>query len=62
MLIQTFVLKVITNERKILTDHDSMVEQIQSVITQVCKESKLWIHPNFRRPSFSCFLPIDTAI
>ena len=62
MLIQTFVLKVITNEIKILTDHDSMAEQIQSVITQVCKESKLWIHPNLRRPSFSCFLPIDTAI
>ena len=62
MLIQIFVLKVITNERKILTDHDRMAGQIQSVIAQVCKESKLWIHPNLRRPSFSCFLPIGTAV
>ena len=24
-----------------------------AVITQICKEPKLWIHPNLRRPSFS---------
>ena len=32
---------------------DCIAEQIVSVITQVCKELKLWIHPNLRRPSFS---------
>ena len=25
---------------------DRMAEQIESVITQLCKESKLWVHPN----------------
>ena len=30
-----------------------MAEQIALVITQVRKESKLWIHPNLQRPSFS---------
>ena len=38
MLIQTFVLKVINNERKILTHHeiiDCIAEKIESVITQV---------------------------
>ena len=56
MLIRTFVLKVANNDRKILTHHeifDRITEQIEPVITQVCKESKLWIHPNLRRPSFS---------
>ena len=40
MLIRTFVLKVINNESKILTSHeiiDRIAEQIESVITQVCK-------------------------
>ena len=40
MLIRTCVLKVITNERKNLDDHviiESIAEQIESVITQVCK-------------------------
>ena len=40
ILIRTFVLKVINNERKILTSHeiiDRIAEQIESVITQVCK-------------------------
>ena len=32
---------------------DRIAEKIESVITQVCKESKLWIHPNLRRPRFS---------
>ena len=39
MLIRTFVLKVINNERKILTHQeiiDHIVEQIESVIFQVC--------------------------
>ena len=56
MLIQTFVLKVANSERKILTQYeifDRITEQTESVITQVCKESKLWIHPSLRRPSFS---------
>ena len=42
MLIRMFFLKVINNERKILTYHeiiDSTVEQIVLVITRVCKES-----------------------
>ena len=47
MLIQTFVLKVINHERKILTHHE-IIDRIVSV----CKESKLWIHPNLRRPNF----------
>ena len=49
MLIRTFILKVINNERKRLTYHeiiDDIAEQIVFVITQVCKESKLWIHWN----------------
>ena len=40
MLIRRFVLKVINNERKILTHHeiiDRIAEQIVFVITQVCK-------------------------
>ena len=56
MLIRIFVLKVTNNERKISTHHeiiDCMAEKNVSVITQVCKKSKLWIHSNLRRPSFS---------
>ena len=52
ILIRIFVLKVINNERKILTHHeiiDRIAEQIVLVITQV----KLWIHPNLRQPSLS---------
>ena len=44
------------NERKILTHHeiiDCITEKIESVIAQMCKESKLWIHPNLRWPGFS---------
>ena len=55
MLIRKFILKVMNNERKILTHHkitDRIAEQLESVITQVYRESKLWIHPNLRRPSF----------
>ena len=51
MLIRTFVLKVTNNKRKILTDHeiiDCIAEKIESVITEVCKESELWFHPNLR--------------
>ena len=61
MLILTLALKVINNDRKFLTNHeiiDRTAEQIESVITQVCKESKFWIHPNLRRPSFSFLLRI----
>ena len=42
MLIRMFFLKVIKNERKILTRHeiiDRIAEQIVLVITRVCKES-----------------------
>ena len=40
MLIETIGLKVINNERKILTHHeiiDRIAEQIVSMITQLCK-------------------------
>ena len=56
MFIRTFVLKVINNERKILTHQeiiDRIAEQAESVIIQVSKESKLRIHSNLRRPRFS---------
>ena len=56
MLIPRFVLKLINNERKNLTHHeviDRIAQQIAFVITQMCKESRLWIHPNLRGPSFS---------
>ena len=39
-----------------LTHHeiiDRIAQQIVLVITQLCKESKLRIHPNLRPPSFS---------
>ena len=54
MLIRTFFLKVKNNEWKILTQYeiiDRIGEEIESVIMQVCKESKSWIHPNLQRPS-----------
>ena len=56
MFIRTFVLKVINNERKILTHQeiiDRTAEQTESVIIQVSKESKLRIYPNLRGPRFS---------
>ena len=56
MLIRTFVLRVTNNEKKVLTDHeinDRIAEQIELVITEICKESKFWIYPNLRQPSFS---------
>ena len=50
MFIRRFVLKVINNEsKKSLTHHeiiDRIAQQIVLVITQVWKESKLWIDPN----------------
>ena len=59
-LIRTFVLKVINNyfERKKLAYHeiiDRISEQSESVISQVCKESKLWIHPSLRWPRLSLY-------
>ena len=56
MLVRTFVLKVINDERKNLTHHeiiDCIAEQTALVIIQVSKESKLMIHSNLRRPRFS---------
>ena len=56
MLIRTFILRVTNNEKKVLTDHeinDRIAEQIESVITEICKELKFWIYPNLRQPSFS---------
>ena len=56
MLIRTFVLKVVNNESKKLTHHkviDRIAKQSASVIIQVSKESKLRIHLNLKRPSFS---------
>ena len=51
------------NERNILTRNeiiltrneiiDCIAEKIVSVITQVSKETKLYIHPNLWRPNFS---------
>ena len=32
---------------------DRIAEEIKLVIIQVCKESKLWIHPILQWPSFS---------
>ena len=56
MLIRTFVLKVINNEKKKKT-HDEIIDhnadQTASVIIQVNKESKFRIHPNLRRSRFS---------
>ena len=48
--------KINNDGRKKLTYHEIIgrtAEQTESVITQVCKESKLWICPNLRRPRFS---------
>ena len=56
MLIEIFVLNVINNERNILTHYEiihRIAEQVVLMITQVWKESKLWIHPSLRRPSLS---------
>ena len=56
MHIRIFLLKVTNNERKILTHYeyaDRIAEQIESVITQMHKQSKLWIHRNFNEPGFS---------
>ena len=55
-LIQMFVAKVINNERNILTHHeiiDHIAEQIEPMIPQVRKKTKLRIHPNWRRSSLS---------
>ena len=54
MHIQIFTLNVISNEekkKKKLIHHKiihRIAEQIETVFTQVCKESKLWIHSNLR--------------
>ena len=56
MLIRTFVLKIINNERKKLTHYeiiDCIAEQTEAVITQVYKESKLRIYPNLQWLCFS---------
>ena len=56
MLDRTFVLKVITDERKKLTHHemiDCIAEQTALVIIQVSKELKLMIYSILRRPRFS---------
>ena len=56
MLIRTFVLKFINNDRKKLTHHEiinRIAEQTALVTIQVSKESKLRIHPKLRRPCFS---------
>ena len=56
MLIWTFVLKVLNNERKKLTHreiNDRIAKQTTSVMIQVSKDSKLRIHPNLGMPRFS---------
>ena len=56
MVIRILVLKVNNNKKIFLTHHeviDRIAEKTESVITQVYKETKLWIHPNLRRIIFS---------
>ena len=48
ILVRTFVLKVINNERKILT-HYEIIDRTAEQIVSVCKKSKLWIHWNLWR-------------
>ena len=53
---QTFVLKVkITKEKKLTHCEitDCITEQTGLVITQVCKESKLWVYLDLWQPCFS---------
>ena len=55
ILIQRFILKATNNERKFLTHNefiDCIAEQIVLVMTQMWKDSKLWIHLNLRGSSF----------
>ena len=51
-LSKRFVLKVINIERKILT-HYEIIDRIVEQIVSVCKEPKLWIQSNLRRPEVS---------
>ena len=63
MLIRTFVLKVINNERKILTHQeiiDRIAEQIESVIFQVCRGSKLWIHRTYGGQFFHLLIHLSS--
>ena len=56
MLIRTFVLKIINNETKYLTHHeiiDCTAHELVSVIAQMCKEIKMWIHSTLQRLNFS---------
>ena len=65
MLIRIFVLKVINVEKKILTHHetiDSMAEQIESMIIQVCKKSELRVHPNLQQTTFSLLFHLSSLI
>ena len=48
---RTFVLKVINDERKILTHHE-ITDRITEQIVSVRQKPKLCIHPNLRRPNF----------
>ena len=41
---------LINNEIKILT-HREIIDRSTEQIGLVCKELKLWIHPNFWRPN-----------
>ena len=49
MLIRALFLKVINNERKTLTHHDT-IDHNAAHIVQI---NKPWIHPNLRRPNLS---------
>ena len=56
VVIRILVLKVNNKKNFCLTHHeviDRIAEKIESVITQVYKGTKLWIHPNLRRIIFS---------
>ena len=47
MLIRTFFLKVISNDRKVLTHH----EIIDRIAKQIVKIIKIVVDPNLRRPN-----------
>ena len=49
MLIRALFLKVINNERKTLTHHDT-IDHNAAHIVQI---NKPWIHPNLRQPNLS---------
>ena len=65
MLIQTFVLKVINTERKILTHHeiiDRIAKQIVSMITQVWKNQNCWFKRTYGDLVFHLLIHLSLLI